>query len=155
MNQMTESPLWDRFWSKVNKQGPNDCWEWTACKNKKGYGWFGLNGRTQFAHRSIWFMTYNYWPECCCHSCDNPSCVNIAHLFEATNAENIADMVCKGRQAKGEKNGQVKLTQEQVKEIRKRYAAGGVFQKELAREYGISNQQISKIVNRIWWKHIK
>lgn len=87
------------------------------------------------------------------HSCDNPACVNIAHLTLGTQQQNVADQVVKGRTVKGVKNGQCKLTPEQVKFIRDNYVArhtqyGGAA---LARLLGVCQAQVSRIVSGKKW----
>jgi hypothetical protein len=88
-----------RFWDKVKIAGPNDCWEWQACKNKHGYGEFFFNGRRHGAHRVAYQLTYGDFDQnlVCCHKCDNTSCVNPKHLFLGTQQDNVDDMMKKGR----------------------------------------------------------
>jgi predicted XRE-type DNA-binding protein len=86
-----------------------------------------------------------------CHTCDNPPCVNPAHLFLGDDAANCADKVAKNRQARtpphwGESSPNVKVNTEDVRQIRARYAAGGVSQRELGEEYGVTQSHISSIV---------
>lgn len=90
----------------------------------------------------------------CCHKCDNRRCVNPDHLFLGTRADNIRDAVAKNRQAKGRDSAWAKVTEKQVREIRERYAAGGITQKELGREYGLGQYTVSAMVRRITWKHV-
>lgn len=99
-NRFKQNDVADRFWCKVDKSG--DCWEWLACKNKKGYGHFGMADRSnRLAHRvSLWLsggMDDLNSPLFVCHSCDNPSCVNPDHLFLGTAKANNDDMMKKGR----------------------------------------------------------
>lgn len=139
-----------RFWDKVDKSG--ECWEWTAHTGKGGYGRFRVNGKTVDAHRFVLELEGSDIPSsmCVCHTCDNRRCVNPDHLFLGTRADNHADMRKKNRGNTGEKNGSVKLTEKDVKEIRRSEAK----QSEIAKAYGVSNGQISGIKNRRYWKHI-
>ena len=99
----------ERFWPKVDKNGPimpgmtTACEVWTGGVNENDYGVFNFDGKSMFrkAHRVSWFFHYLVWPEpCACHICDNPRCVRWDHLFEGTMADNSADMVAKGRATK-------------------------------------------------------
>jgi hypothetical protein len=150
-----------RFWSKVDKSGGGDtCWNWTAYCQPTGYGQIGLNGAIKLAHRISYRIAYGDIPDglCVCHTCDNRKCVNPQHLWLGTHADNMRDRDNKGRggnvDTRGEKHGRARLTASQVIEIRRRYAAGGIFQYELAKEYGVSRQLIGFIVNRKLWSHI-
>jgi hypothetical protein len=95
-------PLEERFWPKVNKTAPNGCWEWTACTNELGYGWIAAGtrqGRHLKAHRVSYALAFGEVPEgmSVLHRCDNPLCVKPSHLFLGTQADNMADMIRKGR----------------------------------------------------------
>src|SRR4051794_14535196 len=91
----------ERFWSKVDIRGPEDCWPWTASKLPRGYGQIYHSGlrRPVAAQRMAWELTRGAIPPGLgvLHSCDNPPCVNPAHLWIGTDADNHADMVAKGR----------------------------------------------------------
>jgi hypothetical protein len=139
----------DRFWSFVDKSG--SCWLWTGSKDKRGYGRFKGIG----AHR--YSMIINGTPPdnlFVCHHCDVPSCVNPSHLFLGTLQDNNADKTRKGRAAKGEKNGSVKISMDDVLSIKNRYANSSISQRELAKMYNISQMQVWRIVNNLKWKHI-
>lgn len=109
-------------------------------------------GKNRKAHRIAYEIAFGIFDETLfvCHACDNPSCVNPAHLFLGTPQVNMTDMVQKGRSAnqQGEANGHCKLTDKQVSEIRERYALGQISHTELAEVFGVSNTQIYRIVNR-------
>jgi hypothetical protein len=140
-----------RFWSKVDMSG--DCWMWTAAVNKRwGYGAFSIRGAVRRAHRIAWEIVNGPIPDDLhvCHACDNRACVNPAHLFIGTRADNMQDMIRKGRDPKPN----ARLTPEQIKVIRCRWTAGGITHTKLAAEYGVCRQAIGKIVNRMRWKHL-
>ena len=146
-------PLGNRFWSKVDIGGPQDCWEWQAYRTQQGYGHFRFDGKSQLAHRLVAGLRRGDEGQAL-HSCDNPPCCNPAHISIGTMADNMAQKVARGRQAKGERAGPAKLTEAEVLAIRARYATGRVMQHALADEYGVSGPLISHIVNRKAWAHL-
>jgi hypothetical protein len=96
-------PFPERFWSHVHKT--NTCWLWTGRTNPtRGYGRMYYNRHDTDTHRIAWELMHGPIPTdmVVCHRCDNPPCVNPDHLFLGTHADNVADKVAKGRQAKGE-----------------------------------------------------
>lgn len=158
MSYLSEKQI-ARFWAKVDIQGPDDCWNWIACKDRGGYGYFKLNDKGLIAHRVAWKLTYGPIPEglCACHHCDNRACVNPRHLFLGTYKDNILDMEAKGRaiHVKGEKHGCTKVTEEQVLEIRRLYALENhLSQTKIGILFGLKVAQVSNIVNRKSWSHI-
>jgi hypothetical protein len=89
-----------------------------------------------------------------CHSCDNPSCVNIDHLFLGTHKENMRDMKSKGRQANGERQHLAKLSEDQVTWIRKLWVAGRMTLKEVGDLFGVSDSTVLAIHQRRTWSHV-
>ena len=151
-----------RFWNKVDKRGPDDCWLWLAKRKRGGYGQFWFNNRQTKAHRVSWELANGPIPHhdsshgmCVLHRCDNPPCVNPAHLFLGTNADNLADMVAKGRSAAGEAIVQSKLTEAQVREIRRLGRKGGITNVQIAKRFGITRANVGQIINGITWKHCR
>jgi hypothetical protein len=92
-------PVAERFWSKVDRRGAEDCWPWTARRDGCGYGTFKVDGKTVRASRQAWALTHGDLGagQRVCHSCDNPPCCNPAHLWAGTQKDNVLDMVAKGR----------------------------------------------------------
>jgi len=151
-------PPIDRFWPKVNKDGPvhaglgSPCWVWTGTTDAKGYGRFWIPGRTPAkVHRVAWEFANGPIPAglAVCHRCDNASCCNPAHLFCGTLAENNRDMLDKDRA-----RGPALLTAEAVRVIRAGYAAG-TTQCALAQHWHVSQANIQAVVTRRTWKHVK
>jgi len=92
-------PLKDRFWAKVDKRGPDECWPWTSITSK-GYGVIYVNPRKRRASQVSWEIANGRpFPDDmhACHTCDNPICVNPAHIFPGTRSDNLSDASRKGR----------------------------------------------------------
>lgn len=144
------------FWSRVDRRGPDDCWEWTGPRRKKGpnnlpYGVVGRRGVATGAHRVAWELANGPIPlgSFVLHKCDNCGCCNPKHLYLGDHDQNMQDMVERHRRkgaASGETNGRAKLTQVQADEIRAIYAAGGRSQQSIADEYGVSQFAVSAII---------
>lgn len=101
----------ERFWRKVDRSGGQTaCWPWTACLFRNQYGCFSLDGRNVKSHRVAYLLCVGQIPDghLVCHHCDNRPCCNPAHLFTGTTDDNMADMVAKGRSARGERHISVK-----------------------------------------------
>jgi hypothetical protein len=141
----------DDFWKKVQKT--DGCWLWKASKTRNGYGQVSIRGRVLKAHRVAYEFTRGPIPLglFACHKCDNRACVRPDHLFLGTPRDNIQDAVQKGRMCAGERQWCAKLTGEQVVDIRRRYAEGGITHKALAREFGVSSATICLIVTGKKW----
>jgi hypothetical protein len=146
--------LEERFWSKVNKT--STCWLWIASK-RNNYGSFWYEGKTFKSNRFSYFLHFGYLPEdiLVLHKCDNPLCVRPDHLFLGTTQDNIKDKIFKNRQAKGSINGAAKLTEDQVKEIKKELSNDSIGLKtKLAKKYGVHKSLITQISKNKIWKHI-
>ncbi len=152
----------EEFWTFVESSNPNGCWAWQRGKTTAGYGVFYMCGKEHhYAHIFAYEQTSGLpVPKKMglevCHTCDNPICCNPAHLFLGTHADNMRDMVAKGRKrvCSGERNPSAKLTELAVLSILQMHASGEYKQSELALKFGVSQFVISKIVNRLAWKHV-
>ncbi len=127
-----------------------DCDETPGRRDKDGYVEIMRHGRRQRAHRWAWEDANGPIPEgkLLRHKCDNPPCRNVAHLELGTQAQNVEDRDARGRTARRERHGMAKLTPAQVEEVR---AATGT-QDDIARRYGISQSQVSRIRLKQGWK---
>jgi hypothetical protein len=145
----------ERFRAKLAPQDPvTGCIEWTGTRSN-GYGHIWRGGRKVGTHCLAWELKHGPIPKgmCVCHSCDNPACCNTDHHFLDTHAGNMADMVAKDRQQKGEKHSRAKLTEADVIEIRRRLAAGEV-QRALAEAFGIGSSTVGRIKTGKAWTHV-
>ena len=159
----------ERFWSRVDKRGPDECWNWTHTINRSGYGqvssWANIDrGKVQSAHRFSYELVHGPLPRTpsggyhgtvIAHRCDNRRCVNPAHLFATTQKGNLDDCLAKGRgnKAFGEKAGKAELTEGEVLAIR-HDAARGVDRAALAKRHDVCTQTIVDIVVGKTWAHL-
>lgn len=142
-------------------QRSDGCWLWLGTVTKGGYGRFNTRSFSMAAHRVAWEMEHDQSvPEGLdvMHSCDNPPCVNPAHLSAGTRSENLRDCVAKGRNVSrppcGEKHQDHVLTSDDVRSIRVERAAGAPL-RVLAAKYGVSDVLISKVARRRVWRHVE
>lgn len=144
------------FWSRVNRT--ESCWEWSSSKDAKGYGRIRLPGRRAHfrAHRIAFFLSTGVDPRdlLVCHTCDNPSCVRPDHLFLGTIADNVSDMMAKGRNTptgiSGAQNPSAVLSESDVRAI-VALILGGKTNTEIAKQYGVSGAMISCIrLGKAW-----
>ncbi len=160
-----------RFWSKVETGDPGACWRWLGSRIG-GHGSFNIGGRPRIASRVSWTLTNGTITDglYVLHKCDNRPCVNPAHLYLGTQADNVLDMLRKGHYKNAPKTDEewlaersrlripnchatAKVNEEQVVEIRERYASGDVTHEELSKEYSVSRVSIANITLGHTWKH--
>lgn len=128
------------------------CWYWTGAIGTKGYGRFNYKGNNRIAHRISYIIYNNEDPGdmLVCHSCDNRLCVNPDHLWLGTDSLNMQDMWNKNRHVVRKSS---RLCEDDVREIRSgKYK--GVYQYDIAKEYGTVQSVISAILLRKTWKHV-
>lgn len=168
-DQYSSLPEVERFWAKVNKDGPippdrpelGPCWLWTGDHTVDGYGIFyrGHGVRIRATHIALG-LDGRPVPEGQngLHHCDNPPCVRDSHLFPGTDGDNLRDAIRKGRHhaprgPNGERHSQAKLTDDQVREILVLHRMG-VTQVVIAEQFPVGRTMISRIVRRKFWSHI-
>lgn len=144
-----------RFWAKVARSSPQECWPWTGSTSGKGYGTFQLARKVFPAHRIAYWLCHGAMSDglLVCHTCDFRKCCNPAHLFLGSAADNIRDAQSKLRLAHGTDHHAAKLEPAQILAIR-RQAAEGTAVIQLARLYHVTRRSIRDILRRVTWAHV-
>ncbi len=143
MNNKTKQ----RFLIKTRTNMQTGCIEWIGAKKPNGYGNFFMGGKTYIAHRAIWVLRNGAIPNGMnvLHKCDNPSCVNIDHLFIGSPLDNHDDMYKKKRDNKAKK-----LVLDDIEDITKLRAEGKTL-KEIGNKYGVSESNIHYVLSGKTW----
>lgn len=144
---MKHGTLLERFNENYSICKDTGCWDWTGCFAVSGYGRMMFNYQNYRAHRLSYILHNGEIPDemIICHKCDNKKCVNPEHLFIGTILDNVKDRVQKGRTARNEKSGNMKLTNKQVKQIRKRKMSLSM----MAKKYNVAESTIVRIVTNV------
>lgn len=144
----------DRFWVKVDKSGgPQACWPWIGSRTPDGYGkfsWREIRTSPLIAARVAFYLTNGRWPGETLHECDNPPCVNPAHLRDGTHRENAQEAAERGGKWHAMANGSRKLTTEDVLEIRAALRSGET-RRSIAARYNVSASNIGYIQRGQSW----
>ncbi len=161
-------PIAERFWPKVDKRGPNDCWLWTG-SFRYAYGRISVGAHGAIsAHRASWEIHNGPIPPgmFVCHRCDVPACVNPSHLFVGTHIDNETDKDAKGRRSRGARhsasmaglmpcgvdNHKSKLTPAKVQTIRLLARHTAMSRAEIASMFGVTKENVVFVVARTTWR---
>ncbi len=147
-----------------------DCWRWTGAFDRNGYGTFSVGGKTVRAHRFAFEAHHGRAPSRnVLHKCGHRWCVNPHHLRDGTRVENVQDMRRHGTLATGNRNGArrhperiargdaagaAKLSEAQVRKIRRQYSRGEASLGEIAREHKVHKSTISRAISGQQWRHV-
>lgn len=175
--QLTEKEI-ERFWSKIDIQDEDKCWDWQASVSTSGYGQVvrGKMGQQKSyrAHRIAYYLYHGIDPQdnILCHTCLNITrrCCNPLHMYMGTHTDNMLDAVADGaREVKptrtfhhrwgsdkqiGSRHPMAKLDEDKVRDIRIRLARRET-QRSIAKIYNVSRSQIHAINSRYTWKHVE
>ncbi len=149
------------------------CVFFSGCIDDHGYGNAHSTALGQYtsAHRAVWMDTYGVLPRdvFVLHKCSAlyakgdfmyRKCINLKHLYTGTAKQNTQDMLNQGRDGhgnnpwRGELSSNAVLTDEAVRDIRRRYSEGNISQQALGDEYGVSRNQVNRVVRRLDWRHV-
>lgn len=160
---LSESDI-QRYWAKVDKRGPSECWPWKAARFSGGYGAFSIVRKYKDecnvrAHRVAHLLQYGFDPAplLILHERDNPPCQNPRHLSVGTPLQNMQEKVQRGRMCdqRGARSHRAKLAEEQVRAILTMCAERQLTQLEIGAVFGISQSQVSRILRRECWSQTK
>ena len=159
------TPIEDRFWPKVDKKGPDDCWNWLAKSKIQGYGVIGHGGKYGkkiLAHRLSYEIhkgkiptdNSEYHGYVVMHTCDNRLCVNPNHLILGTQKDNVRDMDQKGRRKvvckRGASHHMTSITNQQARDL---YIMKGLY-REIAEYIGCTLATVKSIKRQVTWSHV-
>lgn len=131
----------------ANTRKQDECLNWSGAYHRTGYPACSNYGlfKSQALHREVFRLANGYYPQVVMHLCDNPKCINPKHLFGGTPLENMRDMDAKNRRATGARNGNAKLSDEDVELIRMLKSKGATY-KSLCARFNVSRGYVWKLI---------
>lgn len=154
--EYTAAQVYRWFYSRIELDAETGCWVWTGSFYPNNYGRIFVGKIQEMAHRFSYRVHVMPLPSgsvCVLHQCDNPKCVNPAHLFTGSQNENLADMRAKKRHVYGTRCYNAKLTEKVIPKIRAACARGDGYE-TVARRYGVSRNAIRQIICGRTWRHV-
>lgn len=147
------TPPAERLNSQLERVG--ECTEFMGYRNSNGYGELTIDRKFVLAHRLSYELSFGPIPDGLIvrHKCDNPPCVDPDHLEVGTQSDNLRDRDERGRTARGMNNGTAKLTDEDVRKIRKIRSDGWTYA-ELAALFSVGGTTIARVVTGTHWRHV-
>ncbi len=145
----------ERLYADVDTSDANACWPFAGGRDADGYGLCSsMFARTRKAHRlAAWLVGDEIEGLVVLHTCDNPPCINPAHLYVGTHEDNEADKDAKGRRPIGQESGAAKLTEADVKAIVARVESG-IERRAVAAAFSVSTSLINAIMVGRVWRHV-
>ena len=146
-------PLHEDFGRWFIRGDKDACWEWSGSRDRDGYGAYFYEGKGYRAHRLALELANGPIPNgmLCCHTCNNPPCVNPRHLYAGTVQDNVDDTRRSGNIPNGERCHSAKLTKSDIRAIR----ASNETNVVLGARFGVAPSNISHIQRRKTWRHVK
>lgn len=148
----------ERMMKYTSVGGEGECWVWNGYRDRQGYGMLKVFVNGAFSHRKAsqisYIMSFGAIPtgKLVCHTCDNKSCVNPAHLYAGSASDNIRDRMVRQGMNRGEHLAWSKITENDVREIRRLFPIVG--RAALAKMFRLSPQHVSKVARRLEWRHV-
>lgn len=145
-----------KFWSRVSRGLPDECWNWLGAKSRGGYGNVRFQNKFYRAHRLAYELENGPFGDglLVCHRCDNPLCCNPNHLFLGTPKDNVLDAVGKRRMSVCSKNGRALFTDDEALLLRDMYR-GGITATSIARHLGLSKITVWMLCAGKTWKYLE
>ena len=156
MTPDTAAGLFNRIEKYVERIPEAGCWLWIGSTNNRGYGKIYLDGKLQLAHRAA----YNLFKGdiaaemVICHICDVKCCVNPYHLYQGSQRDNVRDSKARGQMAVGARNGNAKLTADQIREIRSMSNTSNLTKSEIGKLFGIARITVQQITSGRRWPSV-
>lgn len=155
----TPEQLADRFWARVDRRNPDECWPWLGGRiGADGYGSCYWDRKTVLTHRLAYFLGHGEWPQPQAnHRCNNPRCCNPTHIYAGTPKQNREDWLATGKKRgpgpQGERNPTSRLNDVRVRLIR-RLLSDGWSRRDVARLTDVSRHTITDIAVGRTWRHL-